>query len=179
MDAWIAQTDDPAATPLREAITIGVEAPGAAIDYLYREPQAKRLLERWWAESLRPLLPPGTAPVLDEVFKYDIVTLPVYQVPDAAPGNGLAIVQIDGESYYLRPAVTLEYDVPAIISRLRSGDHPDLKPVRVSLDLYYRPGVETFTTTTNGEEIVYFMGRAKADLLGENCRAAVLSVAEA
>lgn len=178
MDGWIVQTDDPAATPLREAITIGVEAPTAAIDYLFREPQAKRLLERWWAESLRPLLPAGTAPVLDEVFKYDIVTLPIYLAPDAAPGDGVTVVQVDGESYYLRPAVTLEYDVPAIISRLRSGDRPDLEPVRVSLDLYYRLGVETFTTTTNGEEIVYFMGRAKADLLGGNCRVAVLSAAE-
>jgi radical SAM superfamily enzyme YgiQ (UPF0313 family) len=168
IDAWIARTDDPATVPLRKAIVFDVEAPAAAIDYLYSEPEAKRLLERWWAESLRPLLPVETAPVLDEVFKYDMITQPIYQSPDAAPAEDLGVVHVGSDRYFVRPAVTLEYDVPAIISQLRSGERPDLKPTRVSLDLYYRLGVEAFTTTTNSEEIVHFMGQTKDDLFGEN-----------
>lgn len=167
IDAWIAETDDPAAAPLRESVIIGTDAPGTTIDYLYREPKAKRLLERWWTESLRPLLPADTAPVLDEVFRYDMITQPVYRSPDAAPAGNLSVVHVGSDKYCVRPAVTFEYDVPAIITRLRSGERPDLSPRRVSLDLYYRLGVETFTTTTNSEEIVHFMGRTKDGLFGE------------
>jgi hypothetical protein len=35
----------------------------------------------------------------------------------------------------------------------------------VKLDIYYRTGVEAFANTTNSEEIVYFMGMTKEDLL--------------
>jgi radical SAM C-methyltransferase len=172
MDAWISQADDPVAAPLREAVTIGTDAPGVAIDYLYSEPEAKRLLQRWWTESIRPLLPEQRAPVLDEVFHYDLLTQPVYRNEDGKLPEDLTIVQIGSDEYCVRPEVTLRYDVPAIISRLRAKEQPDLTPTSVTLDLFYRLGVETFTTTTNSEEIVHFMGRTKDDLFtGEDLAA--------
>jgi radical SAM C-methyltransferase len=60
------------------------------------------------------------------------------------------------------------YDVPAILAALRAGEEPNLRPTETSLDLYYRLGAETFTTTTNSEEIVHFMGLTKDALrIGE------------
>ena len=69
-------------------------------------------------------------------------------------------------SSYRRADVRLRYDVPGIVAALRAGDQPDLGPAPVRVDLYYRIGVETFIATTNGEEIVHFMGGSKEQVCG-------------
>ncbi|MGI5229619.1 KedN5 family methylcobalamin-dependent radical SAM C-methyltransferase [Actinoallomurus sp. CA-142502] len=166
MDEWIAATDDPAAVPLREACTIGTATPGAAIDYLYRDPEAKRLLERWWEESIRPSLPAEQAPVLDEIFRYDLLTQPVYRNENGGFADGVSTMLIGDDEYAVRTGITLAYDVPRIVAQLRAGERPDTDPATITLDLYYRIGVESFTTTTNSEEIVHFMGRTKDALFG-------------
>jgi radical SAM superfamily enzyme YgiQ (UPF0313 family) len=163
MDDWICRTNDPAAIPLRDAISASTDAPGPAIDYLYREPAAQRLLARWWDESIRPLLPAEHAPVLDEIFRYDLLTLPVYGRGDGALPDGFAMIQVGAETYAVR-TVTTAYDVPRILRKLHVGEVPDLRPTESSFDLYYRLGVEHFTTTTNHEEIVHFMGRPKDEI---------------
>jgi radical SAM C-methyltransferase len=165
MDAWIAQTDDPAAGPLRDAVTIGTDAPGQAIDYLYREPAAKDMLQRWWAESVRPLLPPEQADLITEVFRYDLLTQPVYRIDGITP-EGVSKIQVGDDEYFVRADVTICYDVPAVVTALRTGEQPDTSPAAVTSDLYYRVGVETFTTTTNSEEIVHFMARTREELFG-------------
>jgi radical SAM C-methyltransferase len=175
IDAWIAQTDDPAAAPLRDAVTIGTDAPGQAIDYLYREPEAKRMLQRWWAESVRPLLPPQHADLITEVFRYDLLTQPVYRI-DGVPPEGVSKIQVGDDEYFVRPDVTLCYDVPAVAAALRAGELPDASPAVMTSDLYYRVGVETFTTTTNSEEIVHFMARTKEEMFGAAVPAAVAAL---
>jgi radical SAM superfamily enzyme YgiQ (UPF0313 family) len=166
IDAWIAQSDDPAAAPLRDAVSIGVDAPGQAIDYLYREPAAKDMLRRWWDESIRPLLPPQHADLITEVFRYDLLTHPVYRI-DGKPPEGVGMIEVGDDEYFVRPEVTLYYDVPAVVAALRTGEQPDTRPAAVTSDLYYRVGVENYATTTNSEEIVHFMARTKEDLFGE------------
>ncbi|MGW5063885.1 KedN5 family methylcobalamin-dependent radical SAM C-methyltransferase [Streptomyces sp. NPDC004096] len=163
MDEWILRTDDEAAAPLREAVTIGVEAPGAAIDYLYREPEAKRLLRRWWSESIRPLLSTEHARVLDDIFEYDLLTQPLYRQDGSELPDGCTLFRLGEDDHAVRSGVTFEHDVLGILSRLRAGKEPDLRPLEVSFDLYYRLGVEQFTTTTNSEEIVHFMGCTKSE----------------
>ncbi|HEX6872572.1 MAG TPA: hypothetical protein VF163_15855, partial [Micromonosporaceae bacterium] len=174
MDSWVRETDDPTAAELREYVAIGTETPGAAIDYLYREPAAKDMLQRWWDEAVRPLLPGDVAPAVSEVFRYDVLTQPVYRVADQGLPDGVGLVRIGEEEYAQRAGVAFDYDVPAILTALRTGEQPNLNPARVSVDLYYRLGVETFTTTTNSEEIVHFMGRTK-DTLGTTDNTADMS----
>jgi len=164
IDEWIVHTDDPAAEPLRDAVTIGTDAPGAAIDYLYREASARNLLQRWWDESMRGLLPPDRLAVLDEVFRYDLLTLPVYRQPEQELPGELVPVWFGDDAYVIRRGIRFAYDIPAIITALRGGDEPDLRATEQTVDVYYRLGVETFTTTTNSEEIVHFMGRTKDEL---------------
>ncbi|MFD0691999.1 KedN5 family methylcobalamin-dependent radical SAM C-methyltransferase [Actinomadura fibrosa] len=164
LDEWISSTDDEAAVPLQGMVGIGTETPGAAIDYLYREPDAKRMLERWWTESIEPLLPADRLPVVREIFRYDLLTQPIYRMEDGRTPAEVTPIRVGADEYAVRADIALEYDVPAILSRLRAKEEPDLRPARTSVDLYYRLGVEQFTTTTNSEEIVHFMGRPKTDL---------------
>ncbi len=165
IDAWIGRSDDPAAAPLRDAVTIGTDAPGQAIDYIYREPAAKDVLQRWWEESVRPLLPPEYADLITEVFRYDLLTQPVYRTDGNLP-DGLEIIQVGDDEYFVRADVTLYYDVPAVVAALRAGERPDTSPAAVTSELYYRAGVENFATTTNSEEIVHFMARTREELFG-------------
>jgi radical SAM C-methyltransferase len=158
VEDWILRTDAPAGVELRRAVVGGTAAPGAAIDFLYRDPRSKHLLTRWWEEAVRPALPPDVAPVVDEVFRFDLLTQPVYRLPGTALEDGLTVERLDGERYYRRTGVRLSYDIPAIIAALRAGAAPDLRPRPVHVDLRYRAGVETFTATTNSEEIVHYMG---------------------
>jgi radical SAM superfamily enzyme YgiQ (UPF0313 family) len=158
IDEWIQGTDDPAGVALRRSMVGGTLAPGMAIDFLYRDPRAKGLLARWWEEAIRPILPADVAPVIDEVFRFDLLTQPVHRIPGAPLEDGLAIEAVDGELCYRRAGVRLSYDVPGIVAALRASESPDLRPTPVLVDLQYRMGVETFTATTNSEEIMHFMG---------------------
>jgi radical SAM C-methyltransferase len=165
LDHWVDTTDDPAAVPLRGAVARagGTDvAFGDAVSYVYGDPDARRMLERWWAEAVRPALPRESVPVLDEIFRYDLLTQPCYRHPGAiAPTEDLPVTVVVGEEYYTRAGVCIQYNVPQIISALRAGEKPDLKPNPTTVDLYYRTGAENFIGSTNHEEIIHFMGMTK------------------
>lgn len=166
---WIAEADDPAAVPLREycaSAAGGTESFGAAISYFYTDPQAVRLLHQWWDESIRPLVPERFRPVLDEVFRYDLLTQPVFRPEQSATTyEELAVEEIRDEQYYVRKDVRLAFDVPAIVAALRAGRKPDLSPSPRVLDLYYRTGSESAVTSTNHEIVIHFMGMTKEHIL--------------
>jgi radical SAM superfamily enzyme YgiQ (UPF0313 family) len=166
LDAWITATDDPTAGPLRDAVTIGTVAPGWAIDYLFSNPDAKAMLERWWHESMRPALPPAALPLLDDVFHYDLLTQPVYRLPETGlPAEELTTVRVGEEEYYQRAGVEFQHDVPKVLAALRADEKPDMTRQPTTVDLYYRMGVETWASTTNSEEIIYFMGMTREEFL--------------
>lgn len=167
--AWIETTDDAAAAPLASAVVSaagGTASFGAAISYLYSDPAAKTLLGRWWAESIRPLLGPSVTPVLDEVFRFDVLTQPVFR-DGTGPGEDLPVVTVRGEKYYVRRDVPLGYDVPGLLAALRAEREPDLRPSPARLDLYYRVGSESAVTSTNHEIVMHFMGMTLAEVLAD------------
>jgi hypothetical protein len=171
LDAWIQQTNDPAAEPLRSAVTSATSTDvsyGDAVGYLYGEPEARRLLERWWAESLCPALPADKAAALSEIFRYDLITQPIYcpgETEDAADRRDLPVMRLNGDEYYRMADVALAYGVLGIISSLRAGGTPDLRPAPKKLDLYFKVGAENFIGSTNHEEIVHFMGTPEDEIL--------------
>ncbi|MGY0055417.1 KedN5 family methylcobalamin-dependent radical SAM C-methyltransferase [Streptomyces sp. LZ34] len=169
LDGWISRVDDPAAVPLRTHVATaigGTGAFGAAISYLYTDPEAQRLLNRWWRESVRPRLPEAAAPLLDEVFRYDLLTQPVYRPADGpARDEELPVEVVRGEEYYVRRGVELGYDVPAILTALRADVDPGLTPSPRTLDIYYLTGSESAVTSTNHEIVMQFMGMTRDEVL--------------
>lgn len=166
LDEWIAATDDPAAEPLRAAVARGQNsdvAYGDAVRYIFGTPDATALLRRWWDEAVLPLVPPHRTELLREIFRYDLLTLPAYRLPDAGPAEELPVVEVGGAEYFQRKGVALRADVPAVITALRAGADPGAaEPVVV--DLYYRVGAEVFIGSTNHEQIIYFMGITEAEM---------------
>lgn len=158
LESWMAEVADPAAESLRQSQSrLGTSGLGEAIKFLFTEPDAPRLLHRWWTESIHPLLPAGMAPVLAEVFRYDLLTRPVYRA-GGADDEDLPVVTVSGDDYYLRRAVPLSHDIPSIIATLRADGDPDLSAAGVTVDLYYRVGSESAVTSTNHEIVVHYMG---------------------
>ncbi|MFE0155583.1 KedN5 family methylcobalamin-dependent radical SAM C-methyltransferase [Nonomuraea sp. NPDC059007] len=168
LGVWIERTADPAAEPLRTAMQSAIAGTGdlvGAITHFYAEPESKRMLGRWWRESVRPLLDEPVTPVLDEVFGFDLLTQPVCLGPDGALPDDLPVVEVRGEEYYVREGVYLAYDVPEIIARLRAGEQPELEPKGMLLDLYYRTGSDSAVRSTNHETIMHFMGMTKQQVM--------------
>jgi radical SAM C-methyltransferase len=168
LDTWIGETEDLAAEPLRAAVArAGGDdvAYGDAVKYLFGDPNGKRLLERWWSEGLRPTVEHGhpelleLLELLDEIFRYDLVTQPIYCSPEAQERpEELPTVELRNTTYYIRRNVPFKYDVPSIVATLRSGTRGSIEAVDKTVDLYYRLGAENFVGSTNHEQVVYFMG---------------------
>ncbi|XTZ19039.1 KedN5 family methylcobalamin-dependent radical SAM C-methyltransferase [Micromonospora echinospora] len=168
LEDWIDTTDDPAAEPLRAArdsAVGGTAGFGAAITYLHTSPGSGAMLRRWWADAVHPLIPAEVAPIVAEVFEYDLLTRPVCPEANPAATDGLTEVEVRGESYYLRGAVHLGYDVPRLVRALRKNERPDLAPKPTVLDLYYKTGAMNAVMSTNHEVIIHFMGMTREDVL--------------
>ncbi|MEW1723456.1 KedN5 family methylcobalamin-dependent radical SAM C-methyltransferase [Streptomyces sp. NPDC093109] len=180
LDTWIRETDDPGAVPLRTCVSQAGNsdvAYGDAVKYLFGEPAAKQVLSRWWRESLGPLLPAHDADLLEEIFRYDLLTQPY--CPHPAPGGepaSLPIENIHGDLYLKRPQVALSYDVPAVLDALRLGERETaIQTARGgarTVDLYYRVGAENFIGSTNHEQMVYFVGMTRSEIEDAASRAA-------
>jgi len=169
IDEWIATTDDLAAEPLRstvDSVIVGTGEVGAAISYLYREPDVKRMLTRWWNECIRPQVPEEVSALLDEMLRYDLLTQPIAAPPgvDEPDTTGFEFVSVRGEEYYRR-TLHLGYDVPTIVAALRADQQPDLSRKPTDVDLYYKPGCESAVASTNHETIVHFMAMTAEEVM--------------
>ncbi|MGH3564918.1 MAG: KedN5 family methylcobalamin-dependent radical SAM C-methyltransferase [Pseudonocardia sp.] len=171
---WFENDDDARVEPFRNGMVNSftdsdVLAP--VLTYVYGSDEAKDVLRRWWNESVGPLVSPSVWTLLDDVFEYDLLTLPAYTGPGQAPSPRYATerlprVEIDGEQYYLWRDVPLACDVPALVLALRRGEPYDHAMGERLDTLYYKVGADHFLPSTNHEEIIYYMGRSESQLVG-------------
>ena len=167
---WVRVTDEPAAAPLRVAAERaqgrGAGAYATAIGYLFTRLEGVVVLERWWAERIRPGLAEDVRPLLDAIFRYDLLTKPV--CPAGADGDPvpeqLPLVEVAGERYYLRTGVRFSHDVRAALAAMRAGRPASLAPRPTELDLYYRVGALNAVRSTNHEEIAHFVGMTREEI---------------
>jgi radical SAM C-methyltransferase len=166
---WTDATDLPAAAPLRHQAARahggGAPAYGTVIDYLFTDPAGQQALERWWNDSIRPLVPEARGPVLDEIFRFDLLTQPLCppkqsdEVPVSVDGVPLHVVQHAGERFYVLEGVSFDYDVPGVLADIRVGRVPRLQPNPALFDIFYLDGALNAVKSTNHEEIMHFMGK--------------------
>lgn len=156
---WADNTDVPQAAPLREASAIahggGAPAYAATIGYLFTTADGRYTLERWWRDSIVPLLPAEHAGFLADVIRFDLLTQ-----PHCGAGAGeLPLTEHEGEQMFVRRDVTFRYNVPELLAALRRGEMvaPALNETRV--DIFYRTGALNAVMSTNHEEIMHFMGQ--------------------
>ncbi|MET8756352.1 KedN5 family methylcobalamin-dependent radical SAM C-methyltransferase [Lentzea sp. NPDC004782] len=124
---------------------------------LYAEPRFEQVFQRWWDEAIIPKVPEQYRHLLDEVFRYDNVTRPVY----AGIGAENAEVRtIDSLPHYVRSAIRFDYAMPRVLEAIRAGEPVDTEPAPVELTLAHRVGFEEYLD--NHELATYYSARCLA-----------------
>lgn len=153
---WFDDCADSAAEPLKKPITV-VEpsAVNSAVRALFLDLRVRELLAEWWAEEIRPLIRPEYRELVDEVFRFDLFTLPIVEAaPEAAEAK-----DENGTMTYRRSAI-FRADVPAIVARLSAGQEIDPGELTLTtFDLAWRLGLEDYID--NHEEALLHMGRVE------------------
>ncbi|MFS0692439.1 KedN5 family methylcobalamin-dependent radical SAM C-methyltransferase [Streptomyces nitrosporeus] len=135
---WVEESDDPEARELH-AVARPTSSASENVDPNVWRLLTKRLLKLWWEESMRPGLPPHLVPVMDEVFRYDLMCQPIRMLPDGSgPEEDLPVVTKHGENWYLRSKVEFLYPVSDLIAALRRGERVSTETERHTTDFYYR-----------------------------------------
>lgn len=175
MAEWFATTPEPTAAPIQALLARSFTDPdalGPATELVYGTAATKDLFQLWWEQEIRPRVPADVLPILDEVFRYDMRTLPAYLSSNEKPSDfyahpELPVVEAGGEQFYVRENVPLSCDVPALIQALKRGEPYDHALGEFTTSLYYKVGVDGFVGSTNHEEIIYFMGRLERQFEGD------------
>jgi radical SAM C-methyltransferase len=146
LDGWIdRQVGDPLAEELRTArdrVVSSLEASSrhieAGLQCLYARPEAPLLLTRWWREDVMPLVPMALAGFFEELFRFDLMTLPIL-----SPSSAEGIVKTEnarGEIVFRRDGIEFAYDVAEIADALSRNEQPNILPGAVCYDVTYRAG---------------------------------------
>lgn len=127
---WFDTCPDPAATPLKSPTTIlEPSAVSIAIHALFLDPRLRELLLQWWAEEIRPLVRHEHRELVDEVFRFDMTTLPLIEsqvdLGDVHDQNGTPVY---------RRSEPFDLDVPALVAALRA--EPQVEPPHPSPTMF-------------------------------------------
>lgn len=164
MSAWFMQCPDPASTGLN--LSEGLLAQPSMIPmflrHLYSEPHLDALFSQWWREEIEQQIPEPVRQILLEVFRYDWLTKPLYDLPgtDVTAQGTVEIVNEGPEACYVRRGLTFDYDIPALISTIRHRpDYSSIEKKPITIDIWYKAG---FATYIDSHELVnYFIGQPR------------------
>ncbi len=165
MIKWFEASAHPGAVHLADVAARVQRQPSAVpvfLRELYGEPEIDALLTGWWSEAIQPQLPPQYAALLTEVFRYDCLTRPIFDMP-GLPRPDLPIVEVGEEAYYCRTDEPFDYDIPAVLDDVAHGRPVDTTPRPTTVSLYLRTGFYSFYG--NHEQGVYFVGHHAKELL--------------
>jgi tRNA A37 methylthiotransferase MiaB len=125
------------------------------IHYFYLESNLPKVLLEWWRDEIMPKVPDELKSFFQELFEYDLVTRPIYRpARTLVRSKGdleLAEEKIHSETYYVRPAFTFNYDIPALWLRICAGEQVTFTPNPREVTLYFREG---FTNHIDNHEFV-------------------------
>jgi hypothetical protein len=167
---WFEATTDPTAAPTRDWAARGAVDPDAlspALRWLFGDPAAEALLWRCWHEAIEPQLPRAMRPLLTEIFRYDLLTRPVYPEPAADALDALPIAEYEGERFY-HDKVRLLYDIPGVLAAMRRDEDYSGYLHLVETVIHYKVGFDDLAASTNHEESAHFMGKAQSSKVIEH-----------
>lgn len=130
--------------------------------HLYGAEELDDLLGQWWSELIEPQVPAEHRGFLAEVFRYDQLTRPIFDEPDA-DRFGVEVVELMEETYYRRRNLTFGYDVPGILRRIAQDEPWEVAPDPTVLSIYCKAGFRE--QYANHEEGFHFVGQTEEELL--------------
>jgi radical SAM C-methyltransferase len=154
---WFCHADAPVARDLVERSGDVADSTliTSTLRRIYADPSVPGLFKRWWDEEVRPALPPAHRGLLDDVFRYDDLSRPVFA--SWADREGLPQEEVGGVVHYVRSSVEFGYPVPDALDSGSYADLPALEARKTTVDLLLRAGFEAHVD--NHEMAARFTGR--------------------
>ncbi|HEY6803369.1 MAG TPA: KedN5 family methylcobalamin-dependent radical SAM C-methyltransferase [Pyrinomonadaceae bacterium] len=145
------------------------------IRYFYYKHAFTTRLESWWEEEILPLVPVDLRPFFTELFRYELLTLPVPEDSDLAAE--LKTVFLDEKEFFAREVDGFHFDISTILRSIEAGVPCDLAegPPR-SETFYYRVGFADYIDSH--ELVILYSGRSGTELLNEKTLAEFPTVGE-
>ncbi|HEY6748109.1 MAG TPA: KedN5 family methylcobalamin-dependent radical SAM C-methyltransferase [Mycobacteriales bacterium] len=164
---WFGRSSLPAAVHVTAVADRIREQPSALPEFLnalYSEPSLDALLQQWWQEAVAPRLPAEHADLLAEIFRFDLLTRPIFDPADVSGSSTvrLPLVDVSGEPYYARPVERFDHDVPAVLDALDHGRVPSTGRRPTDVGVFLKAGFHQHYA--NHEQGVYFVGRTEDEL---------------
>ena len=161
MADWFDRCDDAVARQLlgKRWLVTNSQVVVTAMRHFYSEPQFESLFRSWWVDDILPRVPVEHRAFLDEVYRYDWLTRPLYY-DDTPPA--LPVEVLDGHEYWVRADVAFDYPVRRLVQEMRTGVPTVLEPEPTLVSLYYRPEFRNYVD--NMEVAIQFCGAELASV---------------
>jgi hypothetical protein len=132
--------------------------------YFYYEHALATRLQSWWRDEILPAVPMDLLPFFTELFRYEVMTLPIPEDSDLA--SKLKTVYFDEKEYFEREVGEFHFDMPALLRAIEAGEPCDLTegPPR-SATFYFRVGFSDYID--NHEFVTLYSGRSMDELRNE------------
>lgn len=136
--------------------------------YFYYEHALPIRLMDWWREEILPATPPHLHSFFLELFRYEVMTLPIPE--DSELASRLKKITFNGKEYFAREVGEFRFDMPALLRSIEAGTPAEFVegPPRVET-FYYREGFSDYID--NHEFVSLYSGRSMAELLEERSAA--------
>jgi hypothetical protein len=143
--------------------------------YFYYQHALATRLQSWWREEIIPAVPPHLRSFFVELFRYEILTMPIPEDSDLA--SELKTIYIGEAEYFEREVGEFRFDMPTLLRAIGAGAPVDLEegPPRYET-FYYRVGFSDYVD--NHEFAVLYSGRSMAELRNEKAPAKIPPASE-
>ena len=148
---------------------------GRGLRYFYYVHALTTRLQSWWREEIVPEVPVHLQAFFTELFRYEMLTLPIAEGSDLA--SELKTIHINEEAYFEREVGEFHFDMASLVRSIKEGEPCDLAegPPR-SETFYYKVGFSDYID--NHEFAPLFSGRSMADLRNEKAPAEIPAAGE-
>lgn len=143
--------------------------------YFYYEHALATRLQSWWREEILPSVPAHLRPFFTELFRYEMLTLPIPEESDLA--SELKTVYLDGKAYFEREVGEFRFDMPTLLRSIEAGAPCDFaEGPPTSETFYYRVGFSDYID--NHEFVPHYSGKSMAELRNGKTRAEIPAAGE-
>ena len=166
LDEWAERQSDDVVRGIWECRQLMVRTmdsgnPHHGCRYFYYHHTLKTRLQSWWQEEILPAVPVHLQSFFTELFRYEMLTLPIPE--DSELASDLKTVYVGETEYFEREVGEFHFDLPALLRSIEAGDLCDLEegPAR-SETFYYRVGFAAYVDSH--EFVAFYSGRSMAEL---------------
>jgi radical SAM superfamily enzyme YgiQ (UPF0313 family) len=129
--------------------------------YFYYEHDFATRLHSWWREEILPVVPAPLRAFFTELFRYEILTLPIPE--DSTLASELKRVSFDEKEYFEREVGEFRFDMPTLLRAIEAGEPCELTEGSPrSETFYYRVGFSDYID--NHEFVTLYSGKSMAEL---------------